>query len=85
MQEEWVGYNIANQDRMLQTFDTKVSKDRLDQVAEVITKLPEDKKFINKVNKLYGDRYKMYFETDKLDWALGEMLAYGTGVILEDE
>nr|WP_317631245.1 2-oxoglutarate dehydrogenase E1 component [uncultured Flavobacterium sp.] len=78
MQEEWVGYNIANQDRMLQTFDTKVSKDRLDQVAEVITKLPEDKKFINKVNKLYGDRYKMYFETDKLDWALGEMLAYGT-------
>jgi len=78
MQEEWQGYKIANQARMLETFDTKVSKSKLDEVAEVITKLPEDKKFINKITKLYGDRYKMYFESNKLDWALGEMLAYGT-------
>lgn len=78
MQQEWEGYHLADQDKMLETFDTKVSKDRLDAVAEVVTKLPEDKKFINKVTKLYGDRYKMYFESNKLDWALGEMLAYGT-------
>jgi len=78
LKKEWEGYKIANQAKMLETFNTSVAKDRLDAVAKVITQLPEDKKFISKVSKLFGDRYKMYFETNKLDWALGEMLAYGT-------
>ena len=29
-----------------------------------------------------NDRRKMFFETDKLDWAMGELLAYGS--LLED-
>lgn len=78
MQKEWQGYNIADSKRMLQTFDTKVSRELLDDVAEVITKLPQDKKYISKIARLIGDRYKMYFENDKLDWAMGELLAYGT-------
>ncbi len=77
MQKEWIGYNIADRSRMLETFDTTVSRESLDKVSEVITKLPEDKKFINKTTKLIGDRAKMY-ETDRLDWAMGELLAYGT-------
>ena len=28
--------------------------------------------------RLIGDRYNMFFESNKLDWAMGEMLAYGT-------
>lgn len=78
MQSEWQGYNIADRARMLQTFDTKVSKEDLVKVAEVITKLPEGKNYISKITKLIGDRYKMFNETDKLDWAMGELLAYGT-------
>ncbi|MBQ0116287.1 MAG: 2-oxoglutarate dehydrogenase E1 component [Flavobacterium sp.] len=78
MQSEWQGYNIADRARMLQTFDTKVSKEDLVKVAEVITKLPEGKNYISKITKLIGDRYRMFNETDKLDWAMGELLAYGT-------
>jgi 2-oxoglutarate dehydrogenase E1 component len=44
----------------------------------VVTELPADKKFINKTSKLINDRKTMFFETDKLDWAMGEMLAYGS-------
>src|SRR5690606_14831427 len=39
--------------------------------------LPTDRKFINKISKLIKDRGNMY-ETDRLDWAMGELLAYGT-------
>lgn len=78
MHKEWIGYNLADRSRMLETFDTKVSRESLDKVAEVVTKLPEGKNFINKTSKLIGDRNKMYYETNKLDWAMGELLAYGT-------
>ncbi len=78
MQEEWKGFNIANRQRMLETFDTKVSRELLDEVAPLLTTLPEDKKFISKVVKLIKDRNTMYYESDKLDWAMGELLAYGT-------
>ena len=39
--------------------------------------LPEGKKFYRKVQRLMRDRLKM-IEEDRLDWALGELLAYAT-------
>ena len=78
MKENWTDYKIVDQKAMLIDYDTKVSKEELTDIAEVITKLPEGKKFINKVTRLIGDREKMFFETDKLDWAMGELLAYGS-------
>ena len=78
MKNEWEGYHIADRTRMLQTYDTKVSRELLDGIAPAITSLPEDRKFISKISKLIKDRYTMYYETDKLDWAMGELLAYGT-------
>lgn len=78
MQKEWEGYNIADRTRMLQTYDTKVSQEMMDDIAPFLTTLPEDKKFISKVSKLIKDRYNMYYENDKLDWAMGELLAYGS-------
>lgn len=78
MQEEWEDYRIVAEDEMLKTYDTKVSKEKLTAIAEVITKVPEGKKFISKVKRLIGDRNTMFFEKDKLDWAMGELLAYGS-------
>ncbi|MCC9042607.1 2-oxoglutarate dehydrogenase E1 component [Myroides sp. M-43] len=78
MEENWQGFNIAGRDKMVADYNTKVSKEALTAIAEVITELPEDKKFISKVKKLIGDRKAMFFEKDALDWAMGELLAYGT-------
>ncbi len=78
MQDEWDGYEYAEEDKMMETVDTKFDLKKLDEIAEVITKLPEDKKFLKKIAKLVEARHTMYFEDNKLDWAMGELLAYGT-------
>ena len=77
MQNEWEGYKQVSDDVMLQKFDTTFDKVELTEIAKTITELPSDKKFISKITKLINDRKNM-FETDKLDWAMGELLAYGS-------
>jgi 2-oxoglutarate dehydrogenase E1 component len=78
MQNEWEGYEQADADLMLQKVNTAFSKEILTDIAKVITELPSDKKFISKIQKLINDRKNMYFENDKLDWAMAELLAYGS-------
>lgn len=78
MQDEWVGFSKANQAKMLEKVDTAVAKDTLDGIAKIVTELPEGKKYISKIQKLINDRKAMYFEKNQLDWAMGEMLAYGS-------
>lgn len=77
MQNEWEGFKQGDAEDMLQKVNTAVSKDILLDVAGTITELPADKKFISKIQKLIKDRKNMV-EGDKLDWAMGELLAYGT-------
>ena len=82
MEDEWK--NIApytervDEIGMKKKIVTKVSSKDLTIVAKAITKLPENKKFLRKAERLIADRKKMFFESDSLDWAMGELLAYGT-------
>lgn len=78
MQDEWVGYQQADRAKMLEKVATAVDRKTLDEIAKVVTELPSDKKFISKIAKLINDRKVMYFENNALDWAMGEMLAYGS-------
>ncbi|MEZ4786647.1 MAG: 2-oxoglutarate dehydrogenase E1 component [Flavobacterium haoranii] len=78
MQNEWEGYVQVSDDVMLEKFDTSFNQESLDKIASVITELPADKKFINKISRLIEDRKAMYFERNQLDWAMGELLAYGS-------
>ncbi len=58
--------------------DTSVDKEVLKSLATKLTTLPADKKFYRKLVKLQEDRRKMVFDDDRLDWAMGELLAYAT-------
>jgi 2-oxoglutarate dehydrogenase E1 component len=78
MADEWKGFSNVREWEMMEKVDTTYDIDKLTAVAKVITKLPDGKKFLRKVEKLVKDRRKMFFETDSLDWAMGELLAYGT-------
>ena len=78
MQDEWEGFQRVKVDEMLGRIDTSCDIGILEKVGSAITKLPEDKSFIRKIQRLIGERYKMFFETKTLDWAMGEMLAYGS-------
>jgi 2-oxoglutarate dehydrogenase E1 component len=78
MQDEWEGFDNVDEEEMTKPVDTTVSIETLDKVAEVITQLPEGKKFMRKIAKLIEGRHAMYFENNKLDWAMAELLAYGS-------
>ncbi|WP_324023889.1 2-oxoglutarate dehydrogenase E1 component [Maribacter sp. BPC-D8] len=78
MADEWKGFENVREWEMMDPIKTTFAKTKLDKIAKVITALPTNKKFLRKVEKLVKDRYNMYFEADKLDWAMGELLAYGS-------
>ena len=78
MQDEWEGFERVKVDGMLDSINTSCDQKVLEKVGSAITKLPEDKSFIRKIQRLIGERHKMFFKTKTLDWAMGEMLAYGS-------
>lgn len=77
MSTDWKDYQKANQNKMLEVIDTTYSRLKLEKIVQVISSLPNDKKFINKIKKLVNNRLTM-FEQDKLDWSMAEHLAYGS-------
>ena len=78
MADEWSNYEREDESKMLATINTSVSSEKLFKVAKAITQLPSEKKFLRKIQKLIDERKKMFFEKNSLDWAMGEMLAYGS-------
>lgn len=77
LQDLWKDYHNALEDEWRQPVETAVDRARLENLARAMSTLPEDKKIYRKVAKLMRDRLKMIDE-DRLDWALGELLAYAT-------
>ena len=77
MNEEWKDYSRVTEVEMMEPVDTTVSASVLERVTKVIANLPEDKKFIRKIQRLIESRQKM-FDEDRLDWAMAEHLAYGS-------
>lgn len=78
MKDEWEGFENAEEDTMMEEVDTTFDIEKLNKVAETVSKLPENKKFMRKISKLIEARNKMYFEDNSLDWSMAEHLAYGS-------
>ena len=78
MDDEWQGYKRVDESGMHPEIVTAVDSKKLKLVANAIATLPEGKKFLRKIERLISDRKKMFFDTNKLDWSMGELLAYGT-------
>jgi 2-oxoglutarate dehydrogenase E1 component len=78
MAYEWKGFIRVKEKKMLENFETSISPAELTNIASKITSLPSNYNFLRKIEKLIGDRKKMFFESNKLDWAMGELLAYGS-------
>src|SRR5690606_38250388 len=77
MLDEWEGYEMATEAEMLKPVDTKYPIAELQQIADSITNIPDGKKFIKKIQRLLSQRKQMV-EENKLDWGMGELLAYGS-------
>ncbi len=74
---QWKGMKMANENAFDTSPETKVDKNTFLEIANKTVKLPEDKPFFNKVQKLFDDRAAMIVN-DKYDWAMGELMAYAT-------
>jgi 2-oxoglutarate dehydrogenase E1 component len=57
---------------------TRVSKKKLMEIGEIVFGIPEGIKVFEKIEKLYADRLERLKKGKELDWAMGELLAYGT-------
>ena len=78
MADEWKDFKLVDENKMREFITTKVSRQLLEKAAEALTTLPKDKKFLRKIERLVDDRKAMFYERNSLDWAMGELLAYGT-------
>ena len=78
MAEKWSHFEYKGYEELFENVNTKVSKAQLTKIIKAISTVPEGAKFLKKAERILNDRAKMFFETDKLDWSMGEHLAYGS-------
>ncbi|HKI87923.1 MAG TPA: 2-oxoglutarate dehydrogenase E1 component [Draconibacterium sp.] len=74
---EYKKYEMPLKESFNEQVETGVKPTILVDIAEKINTLPEDLPFFKKVNRIISDR-KMMIHDNRLDWAMGELLAYGS-------
>jgi len=77
LKDDWKGFKYAQSSDFEKQVDTGVPRERLLDIATQMNTLPKDLNFFAKIHRLVEERQKMISE-EKIDWALGELLAYGT-------
>jgi 2-oxoglutarate dehydrogenase E1 component len=83
LRDHWADFRFAAKEDFNESPPTGVALSELIRIGERISTLPSDKKFFSKVQKIYADRRQMVAEGERLDWAMGELLAYAT--LLEEK
>ncbi len=74
---EYKGYEMPKKDRFEMDVNTGVPVKILNEIADKINTLPKDLAFFKKVDRIISDR-RMMMKDGRLDWAMAELLAYGT-------
>ncbi|HEY8404010.1 MAG TPA: 2-oxoglutarate dehydrogenase E1 component [Flavobacteriales bacterium] len=77
LENTWKDFRKATEKDFERSPETGVEKKKLIELAKKMSTLPAGEKFFRKTEKVFEDRLKM-IEEDKLDWAMGELLAYAT-------
>lgn len=77
LKDDWKSFSHLHGSNLLESTKTGFSKKRLNFLVEQMNSLPPEKKFFQKVHRIIDSRKKAIQE-NKLDWALGELLAYAS-------
>lgn len=77
LHEVWSKYRVADESDFEESPYTGFDSNLLNQLAVAINTLPPDKKFLRKTQRIFEERIKNWQE-GKVDWAMGELLAYAT-------
>ncbi len=77
LESDWKQIRHSVKDDFCTSPQTGVAMDDLERVAKSINSLPPDMQFFKKLEKLIADR-QLHVESGRVDWAIAELLAYGT-------
>ena len=75
--EKSSGYRYSSSNEFEKSPDTGVSKEMLNMVSNALVELPKGIDFFKKLVKIIDERRENY-TLQKVDWAMAELLAYGT-------
>lgn len=78
LEDTWKDIIKATDSDFEKSPDTSISKKILIEIGNKIAYLPSDKKFFRKTIKLQEFRKEMINKTGEIDWALAELLAFGS-------
>ncbi len=74
---EYKNYEMPQKASFNVPVETGVNSEILFEIADKLNTLPKELAFFKKVNRILSDRRMMMLD-DRLDWAMAELLAYGT-------
>ena len=83
VEEEWQQLRKSKPSDFDKPFNTKITQKTVDMVAKALTTLPEGFKPLKQIEKLFKDRKTNFYDKKLLNWADGELLAYGS-LLLEN-
>ena len=78
LEEEWRNLRRSRPEDFDISPETGVTEQQIKAVAEALTKIPKGFKPIKQIEKQLKQRKDMFFQEKQLNWAGGELLAYGT-------
>jgi len=77
LEGRWQGLRKATEADFETSPNTAIDKKIFLELAKKSADLPKEKKFFNKIQKVFDDR-KAMIANDNYDWAMGELLAYAS-------
>ncbi|WP_426061387.1 2-oxoglutarate dehydrogenase E1 component [Hymenobacter sp. B1770] len=78
LENEWRSLRRSKPEDFEQSPETGISEDTVQRVAKALTTLPEGFKPLKQIDNLLKERRKMFYDNRVLNWAAGELLAYGS-------
>ena len=74
----WAGFRYITRDEILEIPKTAITQEQITHFAKILSTIPDGFNAHRNISKLFADRQKMVFETNKIDWGMGELLAYAS-------
>ncbi|OGX91959.1 2-oxoglutarate dehydrogenase E1 component [Hymenobacter coccineus] len=78
LENEWRSLRRSTNEDFAQSPETGIAEEVVAKVAKALTTIPDGFKPIKQIDNLLRERRKMFYETRVLNWAAGELLAYGS-------
>lgn len=84
LEQEWSHLSKATDKDFEKSPNTAISKVAFDKLAKALTNIPSNFKALKQIENLIKDRSKLLLEDKKVNWALAELMAYGS-ILLENK